>query len=99
MTDSAIFRLQVFACLRRLGFRREMESKSGSAYYRHDQAGVSVRVSDHEVPMTDEREHNGGGWRTGWNVLIGDEFEKVDAARELVHIRRDVRRQLRLQTH
>jgi len=87
---------EVLACLRRLGFRREHQSRSGSLYYRHDQSGVMARISDHAVPMTDEREAC-GGWRLGWNVLIGDEFEPLDAARELVRIRRDVRRQLRLQ--
>ena len=97
MTTETNFRRDVLACIRRLGFRRETETKSGSLYYIHEQTGVRVRVYDHEVPLTDEREHNGGGWRSGWNVLIGDEFEPMDAARELVYVRRDLRRQLRLQ--
>ena len=86
----------VLSCLRRLGFRRETQTRSGSLYYVHTDTGVRVRVSDHEVPDTAEREAAGGGWRLGWNVLIGDDWSPVDAARELVSIRRDVRRQNRL---
>jgi hypothetical protein len=90
------FYRDALACLRRMGFVRYNKSRSGSVYYRHEQTGVAVRVADHEVPQTDERIHDGSRWSNGWNVLIGEECDKLDAARELVHVRQDVRRKLRL---
>jgi hypothetical protein len=63
-------------------------------YYRHKQTDVVVRIADHELPQTDERDHNQSGWSHGWNVLIGDGFDEIDAAKELVHVRRDVRRKI-----
>lgn len=53
-------RLRIFARLRKMGFKRDTTT-DGSAYYRHP-CGLVVRVSDHEVPLTEERE---------WNLLNG----------------------------
>jgi hypothetical protein len=39
--------------LRKLGFKRVYTSKSGSTYYERD--GYRVRISDHNVPMTEAR--------------------------------------------
>ena len=46
------------AALRGAGCVREHTSSSGSNYYRHVASGVRVRVSDHEVPLTEERRSN-----------------------------------------
>lgn len=87
--------IRVIRRLRDMGFRRYHRSSSGSRYYQHDETGIRVRVSDHEVPYTAAREHD-GGWAVGWNVIIGEDAEIDDVARELVHIRRDVRRNQKL---
>ncbi len=55
------------AMLRAAGFtcERRARASSASSYYTHPD-GRRVRLSDHEVPMTDEREHsravNGQPW-------------------------------------
>ena len=90
------FYRDVLACLRRMGFTRYHKSRSGSVYYRHEKTDVVVRVADHELPETEERSHNGSKFIRGWNVLIGRRFDEFEAAKELVHVRRDVRRQIRL---
>jgi hypothetical protein len=87
---------QAATALMNLGFRLERITESGSIYFVNHNADVKVRVSEHEVPYTAEREANGSSWMYGWNVLCGDDFEHRDAARELVHIRRDVRRRIKL---
>jgi len=92
--ETGQFYRDVLACLRRMGFTRYNKSQSGSVYYRHEQADVVVRVSDHEIPETDERMHNGSRFLLGWNVLIGRQFNQFDAAQELVHVRRDIRRRM-----
>ena len=82
--------------LRRLGFQREHKSRdSASAYYRRGSS--RVRVSDHSVPYTAEREAavaaGGFSWATcGWSIEIDGETSRIDVARKLVAIRRDVRR-------
>lgn len=74
-TPAAIERRRIFAALRKLGFERE--SVSGrSAYY--SRGCFAVRVSDHEVPMTESRRHaldNGGrSWANSrWSFVVGDE--------------------------
>ena len=88
------FYRDVLACLRRMGLVRYHKSRSGSVYYRHEQTDIAVRVADHALPETEERMHNGSRFLRGWNVLIGENFDEFDAARELVHVRRDVRSKL-----
>ena len=89
--ETGQFYRDVLACLRRMGFKRYHKSRSGSVYYRHEQADVVVRVADHELPETEERQYNGSRFLRGWNVLIGSRFAQLDAARELAHVRRDIR--------
>lgn len=67
-------RPKVFAALRRLGFKREHTS-GVSAYYR--KGVMMVRVSDHEVPLTAERDYNlqngGRSWANSrWSFVIGE---------------------------
>ena len=52
-------RQRIFRELRKMGFRREFTSNR-SAYY--SRGSLQVRVSDHEVPLTAERE---------WNMSMG----------------------------
>jgi hypothetical protein len=59
-TPEAVERRAVLAAVRAAGFRREYTS-GASGYYRR--RGLVIRVSDHEVPETAEREQsraNGG---------------------------------------
>ena len=82
----------VFRHLRRMGFKREIRTQSGSTYYRF--ADLTVRVSDHDVPMTDDRASAVlWGLRTwadnGWSLVVTTGFA---AARWLVDVRRCVRR-------
>jgi len=75
--------------LRRLGFRREYRSQSGSAYYRHAAQDVVVRVADHDVPLTAEREDAGFTWaRHGWS--LDPSRSRMDLARYLVEIRQEL---------
>lgn len=64
-------RQRVFRELRRLGFAREHVS-GRSAYYRR--GSLVVRVSDHDVPVTPEREWNsdngGRTWSGSWRSLV-----------------------------
>lgn len=88
----SVMRRKVFAHLRRMGFKRETVS-GASAYY---QRGLlKVRVSDHEVPLTAEREHNikqgGMSWANSSRSIVIDPRDPVGAARWLVEIRRLVR--------
>jgi hypothetical protein len=85
-----------FRWLRRIGLTRETRTGSGSAYY--SVGSCRVRVSDHDVPMTDERQHNvdhgGFSWAThGWTIRINEQTSRMDVARDLVQIRKDARRQ------
>ena len=67
-------RQRIFRELRKLGFKREYTS-GRSAYY--SRGGFQVRISDHDVPMTAEREWNQAvnGFRTWassrWSFVIG----------------------------
>ena len=85
-------RQRVFRHLRRMGFRGEIRTQSGSTYYRF--ADLTVRVSDHDVPMTDDRAGavlwGGRTWAdNGWSLVVTTGFA---AARWLVDVRRCVRR-------
>jgi hypothetical protein len=67
-------RARIFRALRAIGFKRECTSGK-SAYYRRN--GMVVRVSDHEVPETDERRWNmdngGRSWANSrWSFVLGD---------------------------
>jgi hypothetical protein len=55
------------AMLRAAGFtcERRARASSASSYYTHPD-GRRVRLSDHDVPMTDEREHNRGVHGQPW---------------------------------
>lgn len=69
-------RQRIFRELRKLGFKREYTS-GRSAYY--SRGGFQVRISDHCVPMTAEREWNQAvnGFRTWasshWSFVIGSD--------------------------
>lgn len=68
-------RRRIFSALRKLGFVREHTS-GASAYYRC--GSLVVRVSDHEVPMSAEREFNlqngGRSWANSrWSFVIGSD--------------------------
>lgn len=70
-------RQRIFRELRKLGFKREYTSGS-SAYYRRRM--LMVRISDHEVPMTAERQcalDNGGRtWANSrMSFIVGEDFE------------------------
>lgn len=82
----------VYRHLRKMGFRRETRSGSGSAYYRL--GDLTVRVSDHEVPETEARMESrmSGGWTWANNRYSLDQITtRFAAARWLVEIRREVR--------
>ena len=44
--------------LRKAGFKSERRAQGGSESRYYTRGGLRVRLSDHEVPMTAEREHN-----------------------------------------
>jgi hypothetical protein len=77
-------RRKIFAGLRRLGFKREHVS-GASAYYvgvATDHDVIHVRVSDHEVPYTADRERavaeGGFSWAVcGWNWVLGAERDET----------------------
>ncbi len=80
--------------LRKLGLKREVTTDSRSAYY--SLGKTRVRVADHDVPITSERQYNAdnGGftWAVhGWNLNLVDS-SRMDLARKLVYIRQEVRR-------
>jgi hypothetical protein len=85
--------LQQFAHkkLKEFGFEREVKSSSGSAYYNNPVSQIRVRVSDHKIPSTAEREHNSenGGFTWSNNPNSLDSLEnKMDVARWLVGVKR-----------
>lgn len=65
-------RLALYAQLRKRGFKRE-RSACGSTYY-HKSPDLTVRVSDHDVPMTYVRQYNrdNGGftWANNWKSFV-----------------------------
>lgn len=80
--------------LRRLGFRREIRTGSGSAYYTCGEC--RVRLADHDVPWTAERQRaiDAGCWSWcthGWSLRI--DRGRMELARDLVLIRREVQKQ------
>lgn len=91
-SPQAQLRAWIYRQLRQMGFAREHASESGSAYYFCN--GLSVRVSNHAVPLTASRE---AAWTNGarswaenrWSLDSLD--SKRDAARWLVEVRREVR--------
>lgn len=81
-----------FKNLRRWGFRREHASEA-SAYYLRDSDGARVRVSDHEVPETPEREYNAANGGFSWatrGLQIRVDAAPYEFARNLVAVRRRV---------
>ena len=82
-------RQRVFRALRKLGFRREYASGS-SAYYTN--GPISVRISDHDVPTTPERDWNaangGRSWAgSGLSLVVGrdDADQWISDLEEIVH--------------
>ena len=76
------------AKLQRLGFTLE-RSDGGSNYFTRlstDNDIERIRISDHEVPITDERDHNsrngGFSWAVGGNQIIITDFDTPEAALE-----------------
>lgn len=70
-------RPKAFRILRGMGFIREHTS-GNSAYYRHPRTGITVRISDHHVPLTSLRQEslNNGGrtWaNSSNNFVLGDD--------------------------
>jgi len=76
-------RRKVQAVLRAAGFERETSTGTGSSYYERESAtGVQrqrIRVSDHEVPYTEERAANSHSWVHGNNLVYGD-YDSVEYA-------------------
>jgi len=59
--------------LRKLGYKRIFKSAHGSFYYEHKVTERVVRMSEHEVPMTDKRlweRKNGGRKCADREILI-----------------------------
>lgn len=79
------FQLQQFTYkhLRRLGFKRAHKSGSGSTYYDHPN-GMRVRVSDHAVPWSEEREYNRDSNRLSWH----DNEDSLDSFHSKIHVAR-----------
>jgi hypothetical protein len=80
----------VYNHLLKMGFRRETKTSSGSVYYRL--GGHTVRISDHEVPLTSQREDSlasgAHSWADSrWSLELTTCFA---AARWLVDVRRNV---------
>lgn len=73
-------RRRVLAQLRALGYRRAYASRSGSLYYRRGED--VVRVSDHAVPMTDERLRDPASWAHGgrWEIRLDESEARIQAA-------------------
>jgi len=96
-------RRRVMAGLRKLGFER-VHTSGPSAYYQDAQSDVQARVSDHHVPMTDERAdavmRGGFSWAEGgWSFVAGEDDPQeflADLAESLPHIRRAFRARLGL---
>lgn len=91
-------RARVFYHLRKMGFVREHTS-GRSAYYRTRLAVIDlrVRVSDHDVPLTCEREfnRNAGGFTwadSGYSIDL-TAVSAIEAGRWLVGLRKEIRSQ------
>ena len=91
-------RAYVLQWLRRLDFSREHTSgRSGYYYWRVGNKDLTVRVSDHQVPMSEERSWNesqgGRTWANTWRSIVIDERSTCyAAARWLVQVRQHIRR-------
>jgi hypothetical protein len=59
-TCEPIARRRLYAAIRKMGGSR-ISASPGSAYYQVH--GTRIRISDHDLPMHAEREHN---WSQGW---------------------------------
>ena len=95
--QAARLRRRVLASLRRMGFVREAATSGASVYYRHLASGLTVRISDHHVPLTAARQsdmaHGGHTWAdSDLSLVIDDDTTSRHAAEWLVSIRRMVRR-------
>lgn len=91
---AAATRRWVQGWLRRLGYRREMTSDSGSSYYALPFARATVRVSDHEVPHTIEREDARSAGQWSWSrcgTHLDTTRPRMELARQLVELRRRLR--------
>jgi hypothetical protein len=86
-----VLRQRVYRALNQIGLRREHTSRSGSAYYSDPAGKIRVRVSDHHVPETAERDYsaaNGGwSWTSGWEIIIDDRCDEESVAATLDAIR------------
>ena len=56
--------------LRKAGFKSERRAQGGSESRYYTRGNLRVRLSDHEVPMTAEREHNRGLRGSPWVEFI-----------------------------
>ena len=56
--------------LRKAGFKSERRSQGGSESRYYTRGNLRVRLSDHEVPMTAEREHNRSLRGSPWTEFI-----------------------------
>jgi len=95
-------RSELIKSLRGLGFKQEFKSK-GSQYFvlqnardKFSTTPLRVRVSDHQVPMTGERQHaidtGGFTWAEhGWNFVVDPDTDRRDMMRQLAGVRRAVR--------
>lgn len=89
--DSDSAKQYIYKALRRAGYERSHKSPSGSCYYewvnwqtleRH-----RIRISNHELPQTDEREYNHSqGWTSAEDqiIILDDlEYSKAELNAEL----------------
>ena len=68
--------------LRKAGFKSERRAQGGSESRYYTRGNLRVRLSDHEVPMTAEREHNRGLRGSPWTEFIfADEIRSGKKAR------------------
>lgn len=96
-SPDAVIRRLIFKYLRKMGFKREHVS-GRSAYYTMlaGMTMISVRVSDHHVPMNSERQWNADNGGATWadsemSFVVEDHTSSIDALRWLVAVRKDVR--------
>ena len=67
------------SALRSAGFRSERRAQGGSESRYYSKGDIRVRLSDHEVPLTAEREHNRSlrGGRSPWVEFVFAERDRA----------------------
>lgn len=83
----------IYRRLRKMGFVRETQTATGSAYYRC--GSRRVRISDHEVPDTEQRQYNRANGGYSWannrfSFEIQHDTTWIAAAKWLVAVRQSL---------